>query len=606
MLGVMSIAESEAHAARRQLERVLASSGFARNERMAQFLRFVVEQRLAGKDSELKESVIAMEVFGRKPHHDLTRDSIVRTEAGRLRSRLSEYYTGEGKDDVLIIELPKGGYVPVFRRRAAAPRTVSDEPKKSSRRWLTVAVAGFVVALGVVVWWRVQRSTLPIRIAVLPFENLNHDSADDYLADGLTDELIRNLSAFDGLAPRSRTSSFALKGKPRNIRQAGRELAAEYIVEGSVLRSDERLRINAQLVRAYDDSPVWSGTFERPASDVLAIQDDISRTIVNNLRVKLGRGRRHYEASAEAYDFYLRARAAGLRDGAGIFQRAIAKDPSFAPAYAGLASSYAYRTGNTFNDSDQELPKMRAAAEKAIELDPLLAEAHSALGMAYARDGQWALSEASFRRAIELDRNRSASYGDFAVYVLMQQGRIREALHEMRIAQRSDPLSAEVRSELAYVLLSSHLYDEAASECEKLPEDCRCWPAPSEPVRYECLGRARLGQGRLREGIEILAAGVAKGVPIGAPIRGYLGYAYGRVGRHAEAEKIVESAWQFPYHQAVALIGMGDGDRAIAALEKMAPTGPVRVGLALAVPEFDTLRDDSRFKALRTEVGLPQ
>src|SRR5580698_7347433 len=117
----MSIEGSEAHLARRQLERVLASSGFARNERMARFLRFVVEQYLAGKNSDLKESVIAVEVFGRRPDHDLTRDSIVRTEAGRLRARLREYYTGEGKDDPLVIELPKGGYAPVLRRSAAAP-----------------------------------------------------------------------------------------------------------------------------------------------------------------------------------------------------------------------------------------------------------------------------------------------------------------------------------------------------------------------------------------------------------------------------------------------------------------------------------------------------
>ena len=250
MLGIMSIAESEALAARRQLERVLASSGFARNERMARFLRFVVEQYLAGKESELKESVIAMEVFGRRPDHDLTRDSIVRTEAGRLRARLREYYVEEGKDDPLIIELPKGGYVPVLRQSVAAPETLNHEQKVHRRLWLTLALTGLLAALGVVSWWLVQRSTRPIGIAVLPFENLNHDAADDYLADGLTDELIRNLSAFDGLAPRSRTSSFALKGKPRNIRQAGRELAADYIVEGSVLRSGERLRINAQLVRA--------------------------------------------------------------------------------------------------------------------------------------------------------------------------------------------------------------------------------------------------------------------------------------------------------------------------------------------------------------------
>ena len=142
----MPAAESEVHAARRQLERVLASSGFSRNERMARFLRFVVEQHLEGKDSELKESVIAIEVFGRSPDHDPSQDSIVRTEAGRLRARLGEYYAGEGKGDALVIELPKGGYAPVFRRPDAAaskarPDT-NDEPKRRSRLGLTVALAG--------------------------------------------------------------------------------------------------------------------------------------------------------------------------------------------------------------------------------------------------------------------------------------------------------------------------------------------------------------------------------------------------------------------------------------------------------------------------------
>jgi len=603
----MNEVDQEAGAVRRQLEGILASSGFAKKDRLSRFLRFVVERKLAGRAHELKETVIGFEVFERPASYNPKRDAIVRTEAGRLRARLAEYYSGEGKSDALVIELPKGGYVPIFHKADSA---MPAEPSSTNhgRLWIGVgaALGCVVISVAGLIGWRAERKNAPVTIAVLPLDNLNHDPADDYLADGLTDELIRDLSTYEGLAPRSRTSSFALKGKPRNIREAGKELAADYIVEGSVLRAANRLRITAQLIRTRDDFPMWSGKFDREASDVLATQDEISRAIVNNLRIKLGRGRRRYETSAEAYDLYLRARAAGLRDSVGLFQQAIAKDPSFALAYAGLASSYAYRTGNTFNDSDGELPKMRAAAERAIEVDPLLAEAHSAVGKAYARDGQWALSEASFRRAIEIDRNRSESYGDFAVYVLMQQGRIREALHEMRVAQRSDPLSAEVRSQLAYVLLSSHLYDEAASECEKLPEDCRCWPAPSEPVRYECLGRARMGQGRFREAVEILATGIGKGVPIGAPIRGYLGYAYGRVGRHDEAEKIVELAGPFPYHQAVALIGMGDRDRAIAALEKMAPTGPVRVGLALAVPELDAVRDDPRLKDLRREVGLPQ
>ena len=158
-------------------------------------------------------------------------------------------------------------------------------------------------------WWRVQHTSTPIAIAVLPLENLSHDPANDYFADGLTDELIRNLSIIDGLSPRSRTSSFAFKGKPRNVREAGKELAVDYILEGSVLRAGQRLRIDAQLIRVRDDFPIWSGKFDRELTDVFAIQDEISRGIVNNLRLKLGQGRRRYETSVEAYDLYLHARA---------------------------------------------------------------------------------------------------------------------------------------------------------------------------------------------------------------------------------------------------------------------------------------------------------
>jgi serine/threonine-protein kinase len=438
----MNEVDQEAGAVRRQLEAILASSGFAKKDRLSRFLRFVVERKLAGRAHELKETVIGFEVFERPANYNPKQDAIVRTEAGRLRARLGEYYSGEGKSDALVIELPKGGYVPIFRKVDPA---MQAEPASTNhkRLWigLGAALGCVVISAAGLIGWRTEGKNAPVTIAVLPLDNLNHDPADDYLADGLTDELIRDLSSYEGLAPRSRTSSFALKGKPRNIREAGMELGVDYVVEGAVLRAADRLRITAQLIRTRDDLPVWSGKFDREATDVLAIQDEISRAIVNNLRIKLGRGRRRYETSAEAYDLYLRARAAGLHDSVGLFQQAIAKDPSFAPAYAGLASSYAYRTGNTFNDSDGELPKMRAAAERAIEVDPLLAEAHSAVGKAYARDGQWALSEASFRRAIEIDRNRSESYGDFAVYVLMQQGRIRGlsmkcGLHRDRIRFR--------------------------------------------------------------------------------------------------------------------------------------------------------------------------
>ena len=186
----------------------------------------------------------------------------------------------------------------------------------------------------------------PLAIAVLPFHNLSPDSGSDYFADGLTDEIIRDLSIIDGLAVRSQTSSFAWKGKPRNVRQFGNELDVGYILEGSVLRSGRQLRINAQLVQVRDDVPLWSGKYDRELTDVFAIQEEISRGIVNSLRLKLGRGRRRYETSTEAYDLYLRARALSWRhESIGVFEKAIATDPAFAPAYAGLAAAYAFDSG---------------------------------------------------------------------------------------------------------------------------------------------------------------------------------------------------------------------------------------------------------------------
>src|ERR1017187_5255972 len=310
----MPTAEPDVAAARRQLNRVLASDGFSRNERLARFLRFVVEQHLEGKDAEIKESVIAVEVFGRGSDHDPKQNSIVRNEAARLRARLNEYYVGDGKNDGLIIELPKGGYAPVIRQSAVEPATSIlgpgiNSPPPRRRLWLLAAAAGGAITGGALAWWWFQRPNEPISIAVLPLTNLSQDPANDYFADGLTDEIIRNLSIIDGLAVRSQTSSFVFKGKPRNVREAGEQLQADYILEGSVLRTGQQLRINAQLVRVRDDFPLWSGRFDRELTDVVAIQDEISRGIVNSLRLKLGRGRRRYETSAEAYDLYLRDRS---------------------------------------------------------------------------------------------------------------------------------------------------------------------------------------------------------------------------------------------------------------------------------------------------------
>jgi len=591
----MKRAQGSGPPVREQLERVLASSGFARNERLCRFLRFVFERHLEGRDQEIKESLIAVEVFGRKPDYDPKQYSIVRTEAGRLRARLAEYYAGEGRLDPVVIDLPKGGYVPVFRE--AEPTVEISAPSRPRKTlWLMVALAGLAIAIAGVGFWWVHTKAAPAAIAVLPLTNLSHDTTDDYFADGLTYEIIRNLSIIDGVAVRSQTSSFTLKGKPQNVREAGKQLAADYILEGSVLRSGQQLRINAQLIRVRDDFPLWSGRYDRELTDIFAIQDEISRGIVNSLRLKLGRGRRRYETSVEAYDLYLLACALEIRGGLrgwnqsiGPFEEAIAKDPSFAPAYAGLAAAHAARSGQSEFDRADEVTKMRAAAEKAIQLDPLLAEAHDALGLIYARDAKWEQSEKSFRRAIELNPSRPESHYHFVMFFLMPLGRVEEALHQVRIAEKIDPLSPNVQAKVAYVLISAGRYDEAADHCQKLPADL--------PERSVCLARALIGQGKIDGAIQILAA---------SSNPGYLGYAYGRAGRREEAEKIAASA-STPWQRALTFAGLGDKDRVFGAAEQMVALGPVRIGRdVINLPEFALLRGDPRVKALRKKVGLPE
>jgi serine/threonine-protein kinase len=598
---MVTTAESDVEAARRQLDRVLSSDGFCRNERLARFLRFVVEQHLQGRDSEIKESVIAVEVFGRSADHDPRRDSIVRTEAGRLRSRLREYQIAEGKNDEVIIELPKGGYTPVFRRAAiepTAPSASTPKPWFPSGSQLLAALALTAVAAGVVGWWWTPRPAAPISIAVLPLTNLSPDVVKDYFADGLTIEIIRNLSIIEGLAVRSQTSSFAFAGKPRNIREAGKLLGVEYILEGSVMREGRQLRINAQLVRVRDDEPLWSRRFDRELTDVLAIQDEISRGIVNHLRLKIGLGRRRYETSPESYDLYLHARALPLRGGlAGVdesvalYEQVITKDASFAPAFAGLAMARAMRSGRPQFNAAEELAGMRAAAEKAIQLDPLLAEAHDALAMAYARETQWEQSEHSFRRAIELDPRVWSARVDFVVNLLVPLGRLEEALKELRIAKKIDPVEPAVQFLNAWVLIMARRYDEAAGECQKLPAEYA--------MTTNCLGRARIGQGRLDEAMNILAGSRS---PLD---QASLGYAYALRGRRDEAEKLA-ALMPEAFFRALILAGLGDKERVLDQLDRMVPLGPQRMGTVLLYPEFDLIRADARLGGLRQRVGLPE
>lgn len=625
----MSAATPNAQLVREELEKILASPGFARNERLGGFLRFVVERQLEGQAGTLKETVIAVEAFGRPPDYDPKLDSIVRTEAARLRARLAEYYAGEGAGDTVVIDLPKGGYIPLVHVRenqqsdqslpivdqAKVPLLPLSFVTRSGRRTLLALGGILVIGLGIILWW-VNRdlrtpggANLEPTIAVLPFKNRGTEPDSDSFVEGLTGEILRDLSIIDGLEVRSQTSSFAFKDSQYKLPEVGEKLKVNYVVEGSAQRSGGNLRVTAQCTRVSDGKIVWTDKYDKEMKDIFTIQDEISRQIVNALRVNLGRVnlKRRYETSVEAYDLYLRANSEQyLAERPGprtikqiaLYQEVIDKDPSFAPAYAKQALIHAFRsTQFPLDNPDDAVAKLRFAAEKAIELDPLLEEAHVARARLRARNGQWELAETSFREAIRLNPNRSDTYRQYARSLLEAVGRLPEAIAQLRHAEKADPLSTGVKDALSMTLISMGRHEEAAVYIEQLRED-----SPDRAESRIRSARLRLAQGRISDAIQLLENHPSFSFhPL---LRGWLGNAYVRAGRRAEAEKMAAVS-KFPNEQALIFAGLGDKDRTFAALESMGSRGPQRVGWFLTYPEFAFLRGDRRLPVLRRNVGLP-
>jgi TolB-like protein/DNA-binding winged helix-turn-helix (wHTH) protein/Tfp pilus assembly protein PilF len=476
--------------------------------------------------------------------------------------------------------------------------------------WRNAAVALVVLAvLATGSWWLFRQNGPPYTIAVLPFKNLSAEPDSDYFSEGLTDEIISDLSIIDGLQVKSRTSSFFFKDKPSNIHEVGAQLGVKFVLEGSVLRSGDRLRINARLVRVSDDVPLWSNSFDRQLKDVFAIQDEISRSIVNQLRLKLGRGQRRYNTNLEAYDLYLKAQTlsqnqglpegrANLLEGINLFEQVIAKDPAFAPAYAGIATTYGRLsiTPRSF-PPDEAYAKMRAAAEKALQLDPLLAEAYASMGLVYARELNWQDSERSFRRSLELNANLSESHKDFAFSVLFPLGRLEEAVRELRKAIELDPLSAQVQDYLDYVLISAGRYDEVIENSRRI-----LLANPNDNGAEQLYARALMHKGRLSEATAIFEKQDQDGT--GSP--GFLGYAYAIAGHPDEAEKVAAKYPEWPWVRVFVYAGLNDKDGVFQALEEMAAAHDPRVGAYLTYPELALLRGDPRLTEFRQRrLGMP-
>jgi TolB-like protein/Flp pilus assembly protein TadD len=446
-------------------------------------------------------------------------------------------------------------------------------------------------------------------IAVMPFRTFSGDPRDILLVENVTARLVQQLGIIDGLSVRSQTSSLLLKDKPRDLAEVGRRLNVNLVVEGDAQVSGSTLRINAALV-SIDDRLVWSGKVERTLSaekDIGEVVDELSRKIVDEFRLKLGRTQRRYETSIEIYETYLRGRAArearlGRRnaDAIPLFEEVIRRDPSFAPARAALAAAYAQAASTFPNARGTGISPAEAAArmtpllQQAYDVDPMLGELHAAWGLLHSMTGEWKKAEASFRRAIELDPTITAVYGDFVLDTLLPWGRVDEAIATMQTALRLDPMSLDARRVLGRAQLDAGHFDAALENCTLVREQ-----DPTYPFVDEICGQALMFKGRTDEALELFN----KRADLNEQ---WIGYIYAITGRRAEAEAVAERNAHLPHRPAMIYSALGDYDRAFEALARLAAVNPRRAASFLSTAELAKLREDPRAAAFRQKLGFPR
>jgi TolB-like protein/DNA-binding winged helix-turn-helix (wHTH) protein/Flp pilus assembly protein TadD len=573
-------------------------------------------------------------------------DQALNIAIGKLRSAL-----GDSAENPRFIEtLPKRGYRFIAevsvrdadshpKRPEAAtadlPVTgIRQEPQGAMlavpprrRRWLTQGViVAFALIIGfsvvvLAVWLFRSRRRAPEEIrslAVLPLDNLSGDASQNYFADGMTDELITDLSQISALRVISRTSVMVYKGARKPLPQIARELGVDAVVEGTVLRSGDQVRITAQLIEASTDKHLWSQSYEGELRDTLALQKRVAGAIADQIRINLtpreqAALKNVKVVNPEAYESYLKGRyfwnkrtAEGLKAALAYFNQAIEEDPKYAPAYSGLADTYALLGDWQYAvmTPKEAFPKAKAAAIKALELDSALGEAHNSL--AFVLDGfDWDLDSGGkeFRRAIELNPGYATAHHWYAWHLSLL-GRYDEAIAEMRKAESLDPLSLIINADLAELLVLAHSYDEAIRQSRKTIE-----MDSNFALAHNQLAQAYLQKHMYDEAIAEMQEAVELSGRSPTFIAN-LARAYVASGKRSEAVKLLSdlkkrSNSDYSNASEIAMIyaSLGDSDQAMNWLaegfeERFNP------GVLLR-PGFDPLRSDSRFQDLVRRVGLP-
>jgi TolB-like protein/DNA-binding winged helix-turn-helix (wHTH) protein/Tfp pilus assembly protein PilF len=561
-------------------------------------------------------------------------------------SAIRRALNGQSGGEQYIETVPKGGYrfTGPVHRVSSEPESASETRPKApperragvapqTKRW--TARAGVVGALGIVVAalviffvWRLRVSSAsegasratPIRsIAVLPLANLSSDAAQEYFSDGLTDELITKVAQMGSLQVISRTSVMGYKHSLKKAPEIGSELHVDSIVEGTVERVNDRVRIRVQLIRTATDQHIWAESYDREMKDVLQLESDVAREIAQQIGqagandAGMQPSQKHIVPS-EAHENYLRGRyrwnqrnEAALRAGIGHFQKAIDLDPLYPQAYAGLADSYIMLANWGFLPAKEGYPQAEAAARRALELDERLAEAQASLAYAtFLYDWDWSGAESKFRRAIELNPNYATAHHFYSVY-LMSAGRHLEAQKEIERARELDPLSRITNSVVGWIYYEGRSYDKAMEQCRRTVE-----MDPTYAPSLLDLGSVYLAKGEYDKAIaQFTGARAIAGDT--ATVLSYRAQGYALSGNKTEARRILKRlektagpAFVSPWEFALIYDALGDKDQAVKFLEKAADQHAGWIVMMAVDPRLDDLHADPRFKELQQRVRIPQ
>ncbi len=456
------------------------------------------------------------------------------------------------------------------------------------------------------------------KIAILPFEDMSPQKDQAWFCDGISEELINRLAKISAFQVTARTSAFSFKGQNIDIPTIGKRLNVDLVVEGSVRKEGDKLRITAQLVKVSNGYHIWSETYDRLMNDVFAIQDEISMSIVEKLKVSLLKEesaelKMRPTKNVESYNLYLKGRyywnkrsEEAFQKGLEHFQLAIEKDPTYALAYAGIADCYNLLQVYAYLSPKEAFPKARAAAEKALEIDSSLAEAHTSLAwVRVSYDLDWSAGEKEFKRALELNPSYATGHHWYSIY-LMAMGRHAESLAQIKRAQEVDPLSLMINTDLGFVLFYGRQDDLAIEQYHKTLEmdkdfGVAYWRLAIIYAQKEMYNEALAATQKMKELL-------GDKDPL---VLGTIGYIYALLGKRDEAKKVLNELSGLSKHRyisslRVALIymGLGQKDQTFKWLEKAYEERDFWITLIKVAPPFDSLRSDPRFKILLKKMNL--